>query len=126
MPTGLPSALEQAVKEIVATPEWASYFASFNTGWNFVDAKEYSALLSEQNFSTVRLSLVRQVDIFPSRAVFEKFISQWFPYLRPLPDELKKSFMTQVLDRYLAIESPTPNGEVHFKIRRLEVVALKK
>ncbi len=126
MPTGLPFALEKAVGEIIASPEWASYFTSFNNGWNFVSAKEYSALLSEQNFSTVRLCLVPQLDIFPSRAVFEKFISQWFPYLRPLPDELKKSFMTQVLDRYLALESPFPNGEVHFKIQRLEVIALKK
>ena len=126
MPTGLPSTLEQAVNEIIAAPEWAPYFASFNTGWNFVSAKEYCALLSEQHFATVRLSIVPQLDIFPSRAVFEKFISQWFPYLRPLPDELKKSFMAQVLDRYLALESPVPNGEVHFKIRRLEVVALKK
>lgn len=126
MPTGLPSALERAVNEIISAPEWASYFTSFQTGWNFVSAKEYSALLSEHHFSTVRLSLVPQLDIFPSRAVFEKFISQWFPYLRPLPDELKKSFMTQVLDRYLALESPFPNGEVHFKIQRLEVVALKK
>lgn len=125
MPMGLPTALDQAVNEIIALPQWSPYFKNFSTGWNFVEDDKYAKLLSKYNFSTVRLAVVPQKDIFPSRDVFEKFISQWFPYMRPLPQTLHKAFMKQVLDRYLELEAPFPNGEVHFKIRRLEVVATK-
>lgn len=125
MPMGLPSALEQAVTEIVASSQWASYFQEFSTGWNFVEEAEYRKLLSYHGFMPSRLAVVAQRDVFPSREVFEKFISQWFPYLRPLPEDLKSTFLAQVIDRFLELESPAPDNEVHFKIRRLEVVAAK-
>ncbi len=126
MPMSLPSTLEQAVTELMAAPEWAPYFREFSTGWNFVDEAHYGKLLASSHFVPSRLAVVPQRDVFPSRAAFEKFISQWFPYLRPLPENLKATFLTRVVDRFLALEPPQPNGEVHFKIRRLEVVAAKQ
>lgn len=125
MPMGLPSSLEQAAKEVSTSRQWALYFEGFSTGWNFVEKDAYSELLSAHGFVPQRLVVVPQKDIFPSRDVFEKFLGQWFPYLRPLPDTLKKIFMNQVLDRFAELEGGFPDGEVHFKIRRLEVVATK-
>lgn len=125
MPMGLPLTLEQAVTELISTPEWSSYFADFSTGWNFISDKEYGLLLSSNRFVSDRLAIVPQRDIFPNRDVFEKFVGQWFPYLRPLPEDLKKTFLTKVVDRFLELETQFPNGEVHFKIRRLEVIATK-
>lgn len=126
MPMGLPEPLKQAVTELISSPEWSSYFSEFSTGWNFVDDVQYGKMLESNGFIPTRLAVVPQKDIFPSREVFEKFISQWFPYLRPLPQQLKAVFMKQVIDRFLELESPFPNHEVHFKIRRLEVVGLKR
>lgn len=126
MPMGLPSTLEQAVAELISTPDWSSYFSEFSTGWNFIDDIQYGKLLTSNKFLPIRLAVVPQRDIFPSREVFEKFISQWFPYLRPLPQNLKAIFLTQVIDRFLELENSYSNGEVHFKIRRLEVVATKQ
>ncbi len=125
MPMGLPPTLEQAVTEVIASPQWISYFQAFSTGWNFIEDTEYRKLLSHYGFAPSRLAVVPQKDIFPSREVFEKFISQWFPYLHPLPENLKSTFLAQVIDRFLELESPFPNNEVHFKIRRLEIVATK-
>ncbi len=125
MPMGLPSTLEQAVNELISTREWSPYFNDFVTGWNFVSDVEYGDMLTANRFTTIRLAVVPQKDVFPSREIFEKFISQWLPYLRPIPVDLKPNFLAQLLNRYLELESPFPNGEVHFKIRRLEVVALK-
>lgn len=125
MPMGLPVTLEQAVTELISTPQWSSYFQGFTTGWNFVDDESYGALLLMNHFMPTRLAVIPQRDVFSSREIFQKFISQWFPYLRPLPHELKALFMNQVIDRFLELESPFPNGEVHFKVRRLEIVARK-
>lgn len=125
MPMGLPHTMEQAVNEIIALPQWAPYFAQFSTGWNFVEAVDYADMAANLKFSTCRIAVVPQKDIYPSREAFEKFIWQFFPYLRALPEEKKKTFFTQVVDRYLELETPFPNGEVHFKFRRLEVVVTK-
>lgn len=125
MPMGLPLALEQAVKEVIASPQWKLYFKHFSTGWNFVTKNDYHDLLVSHGFTVSRLEVVPQKDVFPSRKSFEKFVSQWFPYTRALPPTLKKIFLKRVIDRYLELETPFPNGEVHFKIKRLEVVATK-
>lgn len=121
MPLGLPAMLEQAVTEQIAMPEWQSYFQNFATGWNFIEQDKYAALLSKNGFITTRLAVVPQKDFFPNREIFEKFISQWFPYLRPLPEHLKSLFMKEVIDRFLELDEQT--GEVQFKILRLEIVA---
>lgn len=126
MPMGLPSALKQAVDEIASQPQWSPYFEGFSTGWNFVSDISYGQMLSDRHFDVIRLSVEPQKDVFPSRQAFQGFISQWFPYLRPLPQDLKQTFMTLVIDRFLELETPFPNEEVHFKVRRLEVVAAKK
>jgi trans-aconitate methyltransferase len=125
MPIGLPPTLQQAVNELMISSEWSSYFNEFSTGWNFVNEVQYKKLLASNRFIPIRVAAVPQRDIFPSRVAFEKFISQWFPYLRPLPQDLKPVFLQQVINRFLELEAPFPNGEVHFKIRRLEVVAIK-
>lgn len=125
MPMGLPSTMQQAVNEMIALPEYASYFEGFSTGWNFVDDVEYQKLLEANHFAAARLAVVPQKDVFPSKEAFKQFAGQWFPYLRPLPQDLRQAFFDRVVDRFLELESPFPNGEVHFKIRRLEVVATK-
>ncbi len=126
MPMGLPAAMEQAVSEVIATPKWSSYFQNFSTGWNFIEKEEYGALLAKNQFVPSRLVVAPQKDVFPSREVFEKFIGQWFPYLEPLPQELKQPFLSQVLDRFFELDPKGANGEVYFKVRRLEVVAKKE
>ena len=125
MPLGPPRALEQAVHELMSSPEWSSYFQQFSTGWNFVKDTEYAQLLSTHQFTTIRFEVVPQKDIFPSRESFEIFLSQFFPYLRALPQNLKKTFLKQVVDSFLELESPFPKGEIHWKFLRLEIVARK-
>lgn len=125
MPLGPPQALEQAVNEVISLPEWSSYFQQFSTGWNFVKETEYAQLLLAHQFTIIRFEVVPQKDIFPSRESFEIFLGQIFPYLRALPQNLKKTFLTQVVHRFIDLESPFSNGEVHWKFLRLEVVAKK-
>ena len=125
MPLNPPKALEQATKEIIASSEWSPYFQHFSSGWNFVDKTEYAHMLRQQRFALIRYEVVPQQDIFPSQASFESFLGQIFPYLRPLPQELKKPFLSQIVDRFLELETAFPNGEVHWKFPRIEIVAKK-
>jgi len=126
MPLGLPAALERAVKQLVSSLEWSPYFKDFSTGWNFVEKNSYEKMLKAHQFALIRCAVVEQQDVFPAREAFQKFISQWFPYLRPLPEPLKQAFLTQTIDRFLELEPPMANGAILFRIKRLEVVASKK
>ena len=125
MPMGLPQKLAQAVEEIKNLEQWRGYFAEFETGWHFPDKAKYHQWLKAEGLTEERLEVVHQCDIFPSPAAFKGFISQWFPYLRPLPSDMKETFMDAVLARFIELEPLDEAGRLHFKIERLEVIARK-
>ncbi len=125
MPTGLPDAMEQALDQMLSSEKWKGYFTDFSAPWKFYQADEYRDLLMETHFIPVRLDTYTKHEKFPSRAVFQEFLKQWFPYLRPLTADLKEAFLTELLDRYLQILPVDENGQVSFIVTRLEVEASK-
>lgn len=125
MPTGLPSAMQQALKTTIAKDRWKSYFTKFSAPWKFYQPDEYRTLLIDAHFTPIRLDVVTKHEHFPSRAAFHGFLKQWFPYLRPLPTDLKDAFLTDLLDDYLKILPLDDKGRVSFIVDRLEVEATK-
>ncbi|MCH9613131.1 MAG: putative trans-aconitate 2-methyltransferase [Chlamydiia bacterium] len=126
MPMGLPESMQEIVSEMIASDEWAPYYSEdFHTGWNFITPEAYAPILQKNGFRIDSLQKVLQQDRFPSPTAFKGFISQWFPYLRPLPAELKGQFMQQVIDRYLQAGALMADGQVEFNVWRLEGIATK-
>jgi trans-aconitate methyltransferase len=125
MPTGLPSAMELALQKTLSSDRWKGYFTEFAAPWRFYQSEEYRTLLLEAHLTPTRLSLVPKHERFPSRSIFQSFLKQWFPYLRPLPDDQKDAFLTDLLDLYLKILPPDEQGRVSFIVERLEVEAIK-
>src|SRR5690606_909197 len=89
MPTGLPKAMELALEETLSADRWKSYFNKFSPPWRFYQPDEYKVLLSNAHFTPTRLEVSTKHERFPSRAAFHGFLKQWFPYLRPLPEDQK-------------------------------------
>ncbi len=125
IPTGLPKAMQEAISKMIASEQWKSYFTSFSAPWRFYEPREYQALLAESGFTPIRFEVVTKHEIFPSREVFQGFLRQWFPYLRPLPENLKDAFLTELLDQYLKIQTVDSQGRVSFIVDRIEVEAKK-
>jgi trans-aconitate methyltransferase len=125
MPTGLPSAMEQALNEMLSSEKWKGYFSDFSAPWRFYQPQEYRDLLAQTHLTTHRVDTYTLHEKFPSRAVFHEFLKQWFPYLRPLPADLKETFLSELLDRYLQILPADEEGRVSFIVTRLEVEAQK-
>lgn len=127
MPTGLPLTVQQAVDETIAKPEWRSFFTNFTTGFNFINADEYQKLLQEAGFQVNLIEKRAQKDLFENKEILQKFMSQWFPYLRPIPPALKQNFMSEVLDRYFELEGidNTQGKPVYFFPTHLIIIAHK-
>jgi trans-aconitate methyltransferase len=125
MPTGLPAAMEQALTKTITAKKWASYFTGFSAPWRFYSQDEYRHLLTDAHFSISHIRTTTKHEKFPSRAAFHGFLKQWFPYLRPLPTEMKEAFLAELLDNYLEILPVDEKGQVSFIVSRLEVEAKK-
>lgn len=125
MPTGLPEAMQTALSILISSDQWAKYFIGFSAPWRFYQPKEYKELLLDANFIPKRVETSTKHEKFPSREVFQRFLRQWFPYLRPLPENLKDVFLSSLLDIYLEILPADEVGQVSFIVTRLEVEAMK-
>ena len=126
MPTSLPSAMQQALDETLSQDKWKGYFTDFSAPWHFYNSNEYGELLINAGLIPSRIGVTLKHERFPSRVVFHGFLRQWFPYLRPLPENLKDLFLKELLDRYLELLPVDEQGKVSFIVNRLEVIALKK
>lgn len=125
MPTALPKPMHQAVVEKMALKQWSSYFEDFVPGWRFFSATEYEALLDQTNLQAEKILQIPVPFTFPSKQAFIGFLKQWFPYLTPLPEDLKLVFLEQVVDRYLELMPPAELGRPEFIVNRLHVEATK-
>lgn len=126
MPLGLPEKLQMAVDSVIKDKAWRSYYENFSTGLNFVTLDAYKIHLEKGGFEIKEIVVETHEDIFPNRRAFIGFLAQWFPYLRPLPMDLKGTFLTEVTDHYLQIE-PTDNlGKVKFVYSHIDVLASRK
>lgn len=125
IPLGISSALEQAVESMIKREEWLLHFRDFSPNWYFIPDNEYAQMLMSNNFKTNRFEVVQQTVMFPSREIFEKYVIQWFSYLRPLPHHLKNFFFNQVIDNYIELEPISKNGEVRFMFPRVDIIATK-
>lgn len=125
MPTGLPLAMEEALTEMLKSKKWKEYFTHFSAPWKFYQPEEYGHLVANAHLNLNRLTTTTKHEKFPSRAVFQGFLRQWFPYLRPLPSDLKDVFLTELVDKYLQVLPVDQQGQVSFIVTRLEVEASK-
>ena len=123
MPTALPHAMEKALQVTVKDPQWGFYLENFSPPWHFYTEDEYRQLLVAHGFSITFTRVVTDHETFPSREAFHGFLKQWFPYLRPLPEELKEPFLQKLLDNY--VQEVSFGEEVPFVVDRLEVAAIK-
>ena len=121
MPTGLPREMQQAVNETISSKKWKGYFAQFIPPWRFYQSEEYRSLLTKTGLAPLRIETIQKHERFPTRDVFQSFLKQWFPYLRPLPENLKDIFLTDLLDRYLQALLPNSQGALSFIVDRLEM-----
>ena len=57
---------------------------------------------------------------------FAKWLrTTWIPYVQRVPENLREGFIAAVTARYLAKHPPDKYGEVHVRMVRLEIDAVK-
>ncbi|MCH9632164.1 MAG: Trans-aconitate 2-methyltransferase [Chlamydiae bacterium] len=126
MPMGLPLTVQQALEEMTAKDQWRRFFTKdFSTGFNFVSLEQYQEILDKSGFKTNLIEKIAQKDFFESKEHLSKFMSQWLPYLRPIPNDLKAAFMSELLDRYIELEGIEAGDSVYFCPNHLTVIAHK-
>ncbi len=125
VPTGVSPELEQAVHTLIMLPKWREYFHGFHPNWFFSDSKSIKHLIIENTFKVDYSHFSIQEVEFPSREAFERYVLLWFPYLKPLPEDLREGFFRDVLEEYFRLLPVQSDGTVLLRIPKIDIIATK-
>jgi trans-aconitate methyltransferase len=125
VPTGVSPELEQAVQTLIHLRKWQEYFLGFHPGWFFSDGKSIKHLIIENTFKIEHSHTSIQEVAFPSKEAFARYVLLWFPYLRPLPQDLRDEFFSEVLEEYFRLLPVQSNDSVLLRIPRIDIIATK-
>lgn len=112
--------------EMTCEERWRSYFEGFDFRYGFFGPEEYRVWLEEAGLLPLRVELIPKDMVQPNPAAFAGWIeTTWHPYLERVPGDLRRDFISEIVDRYLSDHPLDDEGRVHVGMVRLEVVAEK-
>ena len=123
---GNAEAVLEIVEEIRHDSLWKPYFAGFSFSYGFFGPDEYRPWLEEADLHPIRVELIKKDMTYPSRDEFAGWIrTTWLPYLQRIPEHLRPSFISTIVDRYVIRYPADRDGIIHIGMVRLEVEAVK-
>ena len=114
------------LETIIAEKEWNQYFYGFEFPYGFHDPEMYELWLKEADLNSVRVELIPKDMPHKDKEAFAGWIrTTWLPYTDRIPAHQRKEFITQLVEKYTEKFPIDSKGNVHVKMIRLEVEAIK-
>jgi trans-aconitate 2-methyltransferase len=123
VPMGARKSIETVLEETRNAPKWSRYFQDFEDPYLRLSQEEYCSLAEENGFRVDRVQTESKAWDFQTRAEFFAFSSvTMVEWTKRLPETLRESFITDVLDGYQAVAADKPGEENTFKFYQMTIV----
>jgi len=116
----------EVVEAVTAKDCWRKYFEEFAFPYHFYGPDEYSRWLSEAGLWSLRVELVPKDMPHPGAEGLAAWIrTTWLPFTERVPESEREEMIQEVAKEYVRRFPPDAGGNIHVKMVRLEVEALK-
>ncbi|OFW65999.1 MAG: hypothetical protein A2V52_05395 [Actinobacteria bacterium RBG_19FT_COMBO_54_7] len=114
------------LSNMIASDSWRSYFVDFTFPYAFYGPDEYRPWLEQAGLQTIRVELVDKDMVFEDGKALAGWIrTTWMPFTERVPEDLRETFIDEIVARYLESHPPGEDGFLHLAATRLEVEARK-
>lgn len=114
--------LSKAIEE-----RWGHYFAEMSFPYGFYSPDQYVPWMQEAGLTPVRVELIPRDMVQNGPDGLAGWIrTTWMPFTHRIPEDLCESFITDVVQEYIAKHPLDDKGLVHVPMVRLEVEAVKR
>lgn len=112
--------------KMIAEGKWSAFFEGFSFPYAFYGPEEYRTWLDDSGLRTIQVELLQKDMVQKGRSGLASWIeSTWLPYIERVPEKLRSDFINTVVQRYIQLNPPDHNGDIHVGMVRLEAEALK-
>ena len=106
---------------------WKKYFTGFEFPYFFPSDEEYKIILKDAGLVPLRIELIPRVMTYEDSAGLSGWLrTTWLPYLERLPENLKETFVKEIVDLYISKFHIGENAKVSVNMIRLEIEAVKE
>lgn len=115
-----------ALRPELRAKSWRQFFRQIPDSYFFYSPDEYKKWLAKAGFSARRVGLAPRDATYPGAQGFAAWLrTTWLPYVQRVPEDLREQFIAAITRRYLARHPPDSENNVHVKMVRLEIDAIK-
>jgi len=105
---------------------WCRFFRGMTMPYFFYAPEAYEKWLPKFGFKTHKVSLAPKDAAYYGAKGFASWLrTTWIPYVQRVPENLREEFIESVTQRYLAKHPPDAAGQIHVRMVRLEIDAVK-
>jgi trans-aconitate 2-methyltransferase len=105
---------------------WREFFRQMPMPYFFYAPGDYEKWLPKAGFQMQRLELAPKDATYPGADGFATWLrTTWLPFVQRVPEDVREEFIAAVTDRYVAKHPPDKAGQVHVRMVRLEIDAVK-
>jgi trans-aconitate 2-methyltransferase len=115
-----------ALRPEMRLARWRSFFRKMPLPYFFYAPGDYEKWLPKHGFKIRSLQLTPKDATYDGMDGFATWLrTTWIPYVQRVPDHLREEFIAAVTQRYVAKHPLDGAGEVHVRMVRLEIDAVK-
>ncbi|MDD1718427.1 MAG: methyltransferase domain-containing protein [Methanoregulaceae archaeon] len=119
--------VDQVLPDIVRRPRWSQFLYGFPVPYYFFGDTEYSGFLVSAGLVPLRVELIPKEMTYPGPDGLAGWVrTTWLPVTERVPRELRGSFISEIVEHYLSMYPPDPDGAIKVPMVRLEVEAMRK
>lgn len=115
-----------ALRPEMRLKRWREFFRKMPMPYFFYAPGDYEKWLPKFGFKINLLKLAPKDATYPGAEGFATWLrTTWLPFVQRVPEAAREEFITAVTQRYLAQHPPDKAGQVHVRMVRLEMDAVK-
>lgn len=115
-----------ALRPQIRLKRWRGFFRNLEAPYHFHSPEEYEKWLPRFGFETRQVRLAPKDAVYDGRKGLTTWLrTTWLPYTQRVPESQLEDFIGAVADRYLAKHPTDAAGQVHVRMVRLEIDAVK-
>jgi len=116
-----------ALRPEMRLKRWRDFFRRMPLPYFFYAPGDYEKWLPKFGFKIQKLKLAPKDAIYDGANGFAMWLrTTWIPYVQRVPENLREEFIAAVTQRYLAKHPADKSGQVHVRMVRLEIDAVKE
>jgi trans-aconitate methyltransferase len=115
-----------ALRPEMRLKRWRGFFRRMPTPYFFYSPADYERWLPKFGFKIHKLKLAPKDAAYAGVDGFAAWLrTTWLPYVQRVPEDQREEFIAAVTERYVAKHPPDVEGNVHVRMVRLEIDAVK-